>query len=124
MSSDALTPHMWGQVALEKMKNNSKDFDKVKDQIVSSKRWYKDHLFTNDVIEYDAYKRDIAVVKVFFDTSTALEYTTEPSRTWYDFISAVGGNGGLFIGFSVVTVLEIVWFLFRAILMYLKYTED
>ena len=36
------------------------------------------------------------------------------------FISAVGGNGGLFIGFSIVTILEIIWVAIRAGFIYLK----
>jgi hypothetical protein len=114
---------MWGQDALDRMKNESKDFEKLKSQIVSSQRMYKDSLVTNTVIKYDAYERDIAVLNVFFETPTVLEYTTQPSKTWFDFISAVGGNGGLFIGFSIVTVLEIIWLFIRALLMYLTYTE-
>ena len=82
-----------------------------------------DNLVTNKVIEYDAYERDIAILNVFFETPSALEYTTGQSKTWFDFISAVGGNGGLFIGFSIVTILEIIWLFFRALLMYLKFTE-
>ncbi len=113
-------PNIWGQVALDKMKNNSKDFEKLKNKVVTSKRWYKDNLVTNEIIEYDAYERDIAVLNVFFETPTVLEFTTEHSKTWFDFISAVGGNGGLFIGFSIVTILEIVWLLFEALLLYFK----
>ena len=79
-----------------------------------------DNLVTNKVIEYDAYERDIALLNVFFETSTVLEYTSEPSKTWFDFISAVGGNGGLFIGFSIVTILEIVWLLFESLQLYFK----
>ena len=114
------TPHLWGQAALNRMNNVSKDFEKLKRQIISSQRMYMDNLVTNKFITYDAYERDIAILNVFFETPTVLEYTTEHSKTWFDFISAVGGNGGLFIGFSIVTVLEIVWLLFEALLLYFK----
>ena len=94
-------------------------------QIVSSQRFlnarsFKNDFVTNSVLEYDAFDKDIAILNVFFETPTVLEYTTQHSITWFDFISAVGGIGGLFIGFSIVTILEIIWLLFQATLLYLK----
>ncbi len=77
-------------------------------------------MVTPSVTKYDAYEQDIAILNVFFETPTVLEYTTKQSRTWLDMISAVGGNGGLFIGFSIVTILEIIWLIFQATLLYLK----
>ncbi len=114
---------MWGELALDKIKNNTKINENLKSKIVSSKRflkprWYRDNFVTNSVFEYDAYESDIAILNVFFETPTVLEYTTQQSKTWLDFISAVGGNGGLFIGFSIVTLLEIIWLFFQAFLLY------
>ncbi len=77
LSENAIKPHIWGQVALDRMENNSKNLEKLKNKIVSSTRQYKDNIVTNKVIEYDAYERDIAVLRVFFETPTVLEFTTE-----------------------------------------------
>jgi hypothetical protein len=121
-----LTPQLWGKLVLDKMKNLSenKNYQKLKSKIISSQRFlipkgFNGTLSTNSVIEYDAYDRDIAMLNVYFETPTVLEYTTQHSKTWFDFISAVGGNGGLFIGFSIVTILEIVWLIFQALSLYL-----
>ena len=119
------TPQIWGQLALDKMKNSSIGYEDTQTKIVSSQRflkprWYKNNFVTNSVVAYDAYDNDIAILNVFFETPIALEYTTQQSRTWFDFISAIGGNGGLFIGFSIVSILEIVWLLFQSCLLYLK----
>jgi hypothetical protein len=105
------------------MKNSSEENKLLRSKIFSSRRflkprWYKDNFVTNSVYEYDAYESDIAILNVFFETPTILEYTTQHSKTWLDFISAVGGNGGLFIGFSIVTILEIFWLFFQAFLLY------
>ncbi len=123
LTGNAPIPQMWGKLALDKIKNNSKINENLKSKIVSSKRflkprWYKDNFVTNSVFEYDAYHSDIAILNVFFETPTVLEYTTQQSKTWLDFISSVGGNGGLFIGFSIVTLLEIIWLFFQAFLLY------
>ncbi len=125
-SGHGLTPQLWGKFALERMKNSSENenYQKLKSKIVSSQRFlipkgYKDNLKNTPVTEYDAYDRDIAMLNVYFETPTVLEYTTQHSKTWFDIISAIGGNGGLFIGFSIVTILEIVWLIFQALSLYL-----
>ena len=123
-----LKPQMWGKLALEKLENltqgkSAETYLKFKSQIMSSKRTLKPKMpnanfLSNSNVEYDAFEKDIAVLSVFFDSPTILEYSTKHSRTWIDFISAVGGNGGLFIGFSLVTILEIFWFFYQLILVY------
>ncbi len=125
MTGTGPTPQLWGKLALDRLKNSSviKDSQNIMKKIVSSQRYLKPrgdfgNFISNSVIEYDAYDRDIAILNVYFETPTVLEYTTQHSKTWFDFISAVGGNGGLFIGFSIVTILEIVWFIFQAISLY------
>jgi len=119
-------PHIWGKLALDRMQNSSKDYEKIQGKIVSSKRflkprWFRNNFVTNSVIEYDAYEHDIAILNVYFETPTVLVFTTQHSKTWLDFISAVGGNGGLFIGFSIVTILEIIWLFSQAFLLHLKH---
>ena len=119
------TPQIWGQLALESMKKSSNGYGDTQNKIVSSQRflkprWYKANFVTNSVVDYDAYDNDIAILNGFFETPIVLEYTTQQSKTWFDFISAVGGNGGLFIGFSIVSILEIVWLLFQSCQFYLK----
>ena len=62
---------------------------------------------------YDAYKEDIAILQVYFKTSSVMEYETYPSQTWIDFFSIIGGLLGLCIGLSIVTVIELFWLLLR-----------
>ena len=83
-------------------------------------RWFKNNFITDSVLEYDAFDKDIAILNVFFETPTVLEYTTKHSITWFDFIAAAGGIGGLFIGFSIVTILEIIYLFFQAFWLYIN----
>ena len=71
-------------------------------------------------VEYDAFDKDIAILKVFFESPTAILLTTNHSKTWIDFVSVVGGNGGLFIGFTIVTILELFWLIWQIALLYLR----
>ena len=75
---------------------------------------------------YNAYERDIAVVNIFFGDSTVFgnlfmllfplkpfnsEFERSPKMTWMDFISGFGGFCGLCLGFSFVSIVEIIyWF--------------
>ena len=59
--------------------------------------------------EYNAYTEDIAVVQVFFEPAAVFLFGSQPSQTWIDYFSTVGGLLGLCIGISIVTVIELVW---------------
>ncbi|TRY76922.1 hypothetical protein TCAL_10149, partial [Tigriopus californicus] len=60
---------------------------------------------------YNAFDRDIAVINFFFSHPVAIELISAPSMTWAQYVSSVGGLLGLFIGFSVISGIEILyWF--------------
>ncbi len=68
---------------------------------------------------YDAYKDDIAVVNVYFSSPIVMKLSTTVSKTWIDFISGIGGNVGIFVGFSFVTVFELIWLAARLVKLYI-----
>ena len=104
-------PKIWGsQVEIQLNYTIDKNFSSTR---YIDKRLLNETAFTNIDRQYDAFENDIAVLQVFFDSPTVVQFTTSHSKTWLDFISAVGGNVGLFIGFSIVTVVEFVWILMR-----------
>ena len=75
-----------------------------------------DHMNNQKDIEYNAYEKDIALVHFYFETSTIFQYYRERKVTIVGFISQVGGVLGLFLGFSLVSIVELIyWFLFRLI---------
>ena len=61
--------------------------------------------------KYDAYKKDIAMVTFFFETSTVFEYTREERMTSIQYISQMGGLLGLCIGFSLISGVEVIYWL-------------
>jgi hypothetical protein len=112
-----IKPQIWGKQVLDQLQTST-IITKLKNLVQSSQRKIKPKivegfLFENLSREYDAYENDIAVLNVFFSSPTAIEYATRPSKSWFDFLSAVGGNGGLFIGFSIVTAVELLWVLVK-----------
>ena len=58
---------------------------------------------------YDAFDKDIAMVKFYFERSRVVQYQRKTSNNWYDFISQVGGNFGLGVGFSIISAIEIIY---------------
>ena len=75
-----------------------------------------DHMNNQKDVEYNAYEKDIALVHFYFETSTIFQYYRERKVTIVGFISQVGGVLGLFLGFSLVSIVELIyWFLFRLI---------
>ena len=114
-------PQIWGQTVLSQLNGSKLNTSNVQSNV----RYLYPTLLPNDIFinsmrEYDAFENDIAILSVFFESSTVLQYTTKQSRTWVDFISAVVGYGGLFIGFSIVTVFEIIGLLLKLFLMYIS----
>ena len=61
--------------------------------------------------KYDAYEKDIAMVTFFFESSTVFEYTREERMTLIQYISQMGGLLGLCIGFSLISGVEIIYWL-------------
>ena len=78
---------------------------------------------------YDAFEEDIAVINIFFGDATAMgtmfsldanwntfnifsEYERSLKMTEIDLISSLGGVFGLFLGFSLMSFVEIVYWFF------------
>ena len=60
---------------------------------------------------YNAFEKDIAQVNFFFSAPAAVELVSSPTMTVFEFASSVGGLLGLFVGFSLLSVVEILyWF--------------
>jgi hypothetical protein len=64
---------------------------------------------------YDAYDNDIAILNIYFDAASVLEFGTQASQGWVDFFSNVGGLLGLCLGLSIVTIVELLWLTGRLI---------
>ena len=61
---------------------------------------------------YNAYEKDIAMVTFFFETGTVVEYVNDERMSVEQFISQIGGLMGLCTGFSFISAIEILYWLF------------
>ena len=63
---------------------------------------------------YDAYESDIAVVYVYFGQPTTTQYVRDVSLSWVGFLAQAGGLIGACLGFSFISLVEVVyWFIIR-----------
>ena len=65
---------------------------------------------------YDAFKEDIGLVNIFFRKRYVNSYVTKKKVSLVDFLSKLGGSLGFLMGISIVSVIEIFyWIAFRLI---------
>jgi hypothetical protein len=107
------------QIQNEFRNTSTGQLDKMPQYFVSlksSNRKYGYQVFKKTHKTYDALDRDIAMVQIVFQKSTAILIGTQLYMTWIDYFSAVGGLLGLVLGMGFVTFIEIIWLCFRLIL--------
>lgn len=94
----------WYTAALQGLKSsNRKAFKTLK---------YGDIFFSNPHT-YDAFERDIAVVEVFFETSSIIQMGRQSRMNWIDYFATVGGLLGLVLGMGIVSFVELFWVCLR-----------
>ena len=114
-------PQIFGQKVFDEfLKTSGKIPDYVRNSVETSERTFSSSLKGGDVFtaadnSYDAFDADVAALHIFFRRSTVFQLGTQPTMTWIDFLSQVGGLLGLCIGVSIVTVIELVWLCLRVL---------
>ena len=64
--------------------------------------------------EYN-WKNNLRFVRIYFDTPTFDRITKDRSAKFVDMLSAIGGTMGLLTGFSIISGVEIIYFLLRIV---------
>ena len=65
----------------------------------------------------------LMLVQIFFDTALYDEISQDKKATFETQISVLGGTLGLFSGFSVLSAIEIVYYLFKLFLSFIAATN-
>ena len=126
---NGIHPLIWAKQVIENFKATKGKVPSYLSNLETSKRIIKESsvlpkFFEGMPKEYDAYEKDIAVLKVFFDSSTVMQYQSQPRQSWTDYFAAVGGALGLCIGLSIMTVIELIWLCIRMCGLCKKKEED
>jgi len=109
--SSSITPQKWASKLISLIQANNRTEGLKYLQTNMRNSYLNDSFLGSPNDKYDAYQEDIGILNIYYASPTALHYITRPSRSIFDFVSAVGGNGGLFIGFTFVTCFEFIWLL-------------
>ena len=65
-------------------------------------------------------KSRLNYVKIQFDTSTFDKITKDRSAKFVDMLSAIGGMMGLLTGFSIISAVQILYFVFKITFSFFK----
>ena len=122
-----INPPIWGQNVIQQYLD---EIQEIPDYLYfaekSNKRYFADkkssgkpiftasnqEVSTNGKItqkSYDAYEKDIAMVTFFFETNTVFEFSRDQRMTMVGYISQMGGLLGLWMGFSFISAIEILY---------------
>ena len=66
------------------------------------------------------WKHKMRFVRIYFDTPTFDRITKDRAAKFVDMLSAIGGTMGLLTGFSIISGVEILYFLIKGLLSFFK----
>ena len=97
---------------------------RVLESLMTAYNAYKGKNVQNIVLKKGPYWYDpvnlpyhpLQAVRIYFSTATYDEIGNDASMTFEDQISAIGGTMGLFAGFSILSAVEVFYFLLKFIL--------
>ena len=61
-------------------------------------------------------KNKLRFVRIYFDTPTLERITKDRAAKFVDMMSAIGGTMGLLTGFSIISAVEILYFMTKIVL--------
>ena len=70
------------------------------------------HIATSYSSDYE-WKNKLRYVRIFFDTPTFDRITKDRAAKFVDMLSAIGGTMGLLTGFSIISAVEILYFIVK-----------
>ena len=69
--------------------------------------------------EYE-WENPLRFVRIYFNTPTFDKITKDSSAKFSDILSAIGGTMGLLTGFSIISAVEILYFMVKFIINFIK----
>ena len=66
------------------------------------------------------WRNKLRYVRIYFETPTFDRITKDRAAKFVDMLSAIGGTMGLLTGFSIISGVEIIYFIVRIFLIHLK----
>ena len=67
-------------------------------------------------LEYEMKRSNLRYVKIYFDAPVFDRITKDTAAKFVDMLSAIGGTMGLLTGFSIISGVEILYFISKSFL--------
>ena len=71
------------------------------------------------ILDYE-WKNNLRYVRIYFDTSTFDRITKDRAAKFEDMLSTIGGTMGLLTGFSIISGVEILYFMGKVVLKFIQ----
>ena len=71
------------------------------------------HLFVKEIFT----KKNLKFIRIFLDTPTFTKISRDKAAKFVDMLSAIGGTMGLLTGFSIISGIEIVYFMLKFLIV-------
>ena len=78
-------------------------------------------LLPNEFVKEIFANKNLKFVRIFWDTPTFTRISRDKAAKFMDVLSAIGGTMGLLTGFSIISGIEIVYFMLK--FLYAKLTQ-
>ena len=68
----------------------------------------------------ELHKNKLRLVRIYFNTPTFDRIEKDRAAKFVDMLSAIGGTMGLLTGFSIISGVEILYFVVRIVISFMK----
>ena len=75
------------------------------------------------ILEFEWFNK-LRYVRIYFDTPTFDRITKDRAAKFVDMLSAIGGTMGLLTGFSIISGVEILYFLGKIMFNFMRTKEN
>ena len=75
------------------------------------------------ILDYEG-KNKLRFVRIYFDTPTLERITKDRAAKFVDMLSAIGGTMGLLTGFSIISGVEILYFIAKFLFNLMRTKEN
>lgn len=93
-------------------------------KLLNDKRGYFESIFETDNVSYDMLRKSISGVFIYFDETVVTEIEQSPSIVLVDLIANIGGTLGLFVGLSVLSIVEVIELAVNLILIAIRFKKE
>ena len=112
---EASYANFWSKVRDDYLKYKAREVVTFPDELKGIyPKFIQQHVYQMFCVGY-AWVDNLKIIGIYIDTPAFDEVTKDSAASWSDMLSSVGGTFGLFTGFSLISGIEILFFLVKSL---------